>query len=437
MRSRKMSLTGSMISAETKKIAEVETTTGQPIPEIFNIKKYPNGLIPKEKIIKIFDRLKNKSYGRYSKTEFCDIEVPFGIIKDTTGYYAIYNEENPNQTRKQVLLGRGGTADVKLLCYLGDGDKVCEGNIFAALKTRQRSASPWEDEHKYTQQAGSATGQLLKRKSKKTEKEKVEFVVEYCPGMNLYQFQEYFNVSVLDEQVLPEIVLKILSLYEEKMLKHGLIHRDIKTENFMFDPKTGKVSLIDYGFARECKKGEYCIAELSGTAEYMDQDLWSVKKTLQKVAVYAHQTEIYALGVLFREILFNEVRQNDENDRYFCKYDRHVSFRNDKELKEFLNKMISVEVDKRPSMDEVFSFFQTKFGKKKRVESAVNLSVATQNNQYALLEEKEKNTATSKRSSSEVVGKNQRLFTPKFQSCSNKNTEELSSLFRMVKGWYF
>ncbi len=49
------------------------------------------------------------------------------------------------------------------------------------------------------------------------------------------------------------------ALYQE-----GILHRDIKAKNFIYDSLTKKLTLIDFGLAVETLTGQYETHELSG-----------------------------------------------------------------------------------------------------------------------------------------------------------------------------
>lgn len=327
-------------------------------PRQFDLTKYPNGLISKEKIIKIFDRLNDKSYGRYSKTEFTDIDVPFGIIKDEQGYYAIYNEEESDKTRKQIELGRGSSAAIKLLWYLGDGKNVSDGKTFAALKTGMLDSDfDFKKEHTITKKVAKAKGVVMERESKKTKKKKIEFVIDYHNGVDLRNLGAMIAQNQISEDILPQVILSLLENYKETMWDKQIIHCDIKLENCMFDPETGKASFVDFAFGKDCQKTGVIIAGVTqGTKQYMAPEIFAKQE-------YSFKTEMYALGLLLIELLYNlYLNENLEYEDLIAGC-THTSFAEDNEIKEFVDRMIADDPNQRPTFEEVFSFFNKKFGK--------------------------------------------------------------------------
>src|SRR5205085_10980709 len=53
----------------------------------------------------------------------------------------------------------------------------------------------------------------------------------------------------------------------EQVHQSGLVHRDVKPRNIIFDPATGKIHLVDFGFAASMDAA-FRILEPVGTLEY-------------------------------------------------------------------------------------------------------------------------------------------------------------------------
>jgi uncharacterized protein (TIGR03067 family) len=84
----------------------------------------------------------------------------------------------------------------------------------------------------------------------------------------------------------------------------GVVHRDIKPENILLD-KEGRVKVADFGIARlagtEAAGGLTGEGQVVGTAHYM------APEQVERPASVDHRADIYALGVVFYEMLTGEL----------------------------------------------------------------------------------------------------------------------------------
>ncbi len=82
----------------------------------------------------------------------------------------------------------------------------------------------------------------------------------------------------------------------------GLVHRDIKPDNIMIDPPTGRAKLMDFGLAREEAGGESLTREdiLAGTPTHMSPEQ-------ARGQPLDGRSDVYSLGVTLYECLTGEV----------------------------------------------------------------------------------------------------------------------------------
>ena len=86
------------------------------------------------------------------------------------------------------------------------------------------------------------------------------------------------------------MVIKELLQVLEYMHGKQVTHRDIKLENIIYDPKTQKLKLIDFGF---CCLGNQSLQTLyCGTPSYMAPEIVS------KTPYCGPPTDVWATGVL-------------------------------------------------------------------------------------------------------------------------------------------
>lgn len=118
-------------------------------------------------------------------------------------------------------------------------------------------------------------------------------VMEFVDGVNLRDL-------LREGKLAPELALSIISpLCDALEYAHekGIIHRDIKPENLLLD-KFGRVKIADFGIASLAGRSK----ERSGTPPYMAPELES--------GVVDRRSDIYALGVVFYELLTGERPEN-------------------------------------------------------------------------------------------------------------------------------
>lgn len=80
-------------------------------------------------------------------------------------------------------------------------------------------------------------------------------------------------------------LLKILAYFQEKKL----VHRDIKPENIIYNPKTKQIKLVDFGIARELKKGNQLWTN-TGTLFYKAPEMFE--------GTYTESIDVWATGIL-------------------------------------------------------------------------------------------------------------------------------------------
>jgi len=128
------------------------------------------------------------------------------------------------------------------------------------------------------------------------------FMMEYVDGMSLWQMEQAKKPLAPEEAlaIVPKICDALQYAHDE-----GIVHRDIKPGNILVDKK-GRVKIADFGIAKLVgqQPQDFKLTQsrmMLGTPQYMAPEQF---EDPQKVD---HRADIYALGVVFYEMLTGEL----------------------------------------------------------------------------------------------------------------------------------
>jgi serine/threonine protein kinase len=127
------------------------------------------------------------------------------------------------------------------------------------------------------------------------------FLMEFVDGVNLRSLIQNKNLTPAQAlEIVPQICDALQYAHDE-----GVVHRDIKPENILLDKK-GRVKIADFGLAkllRATPVGPRLTAshQLMGTPHYM------APEQVERPQQVDHRADIYALGVVFYEMLTGEL----------------------------------------------------------------------------------------------------------------------------------
>lgn len=241
-----------------------------------------------------------------------ELQLPFSVIIADNGNAYILDEG------KSRLIGEGGAGKVKFAENPETNERVAvkiqelDVDSPAELKQQQEEETKIEKEVKLLKDQ-------IKRKTNKNEKSiiKIYNVYEYLgkdlnyhmsssarlketgkivkrePGDYIHDINEKIDVA---RKMMQQI---------QKMHEQGIVHRDLKADNVMYNRKTKSVRIIDYGISKKLSSGTDFIQlsrdEYAGTKTHMSPELRDpAPKT--RTDNYSKITDLFSTGVTLMEI---------------------------------------------------------------------------------------------------------------------------------------
>src|SRR5436190_1113293 len=134
--------------------------------------------------------------------------------------------------------------------------------------------------------------------------------MEYVDGVNLRQLLARERISSREALTIVPAICDALQFAHD----HGIVHRDIKPANILLD-RRGRVKVADFGLAKLIEdRGEPVGAataasdpNLTGVGETLGTPSYMAPEQLQRADEADHRADIYALGVVFYELLTGEL----------------------------------------------------------------------------------------------------------------------------------
>ncbi|EGC30211.1 hypothetical protein DICPUDRAFT_158081 [Dictyostelium purpureum] len=167
--------------------------------------------------------------------------------------------------------------------------------------------------------------------------DKLYIYMEYLDGYKTIKdlVKEYYYLAELD--IVP-VANKIIDALDYLHRNH-IIHRDIKCENIMLNPKDGTLKLIDFGTSKYLNNSS--THTTTGTKSHMAPEIRSLNKQ------YSFQTDIWSLGSTLIEMAKGD--PSDKDEKGFPKIPNDIS----KEYTEFVQRCLILEPDARPSTSDL------------------------------------------------------------------------------------
>lgn len=176
-------------------------------------------------------------------------------------------------------------------------------------------------------------------------------LMEYVDGMNLLDYDKKYKLSFNDVIYVGLWTLKMLIFLHDR----GYAYNDIKEENIMVTTNR-KLKLIDLGLVcsdkNRANENLKC-KMLFGTMPYTSPE--KVNKLINKNPNYYTKTsDVYATGMMIYILFTGKEPYLYDGDKINSKY-YHVD---DKCLDKVLQKMLSIDVDKRPTAKEAYTLLK-------------------------------------------------------------------------------
>lgn len=187
------------------------------------------------------------------------------------------------------------------------------------------------------------------RESYKTKKGHLCIVMDYADGGDLAKAIEdqrgrYFNESqILDW--FTQICLGMKHVHDRKIL-----HRDIKCQN-VFLTKQGIIKLGDFGIARVLRHTYDVSRSMVGTPYYLSPEIIEGRP-------YSFKSDIWSLGVMLYEMCALKPPFEGMNMHFLAMHIVRGKFQQiplhfSRELRSLVNRMLTIDVSKRPSINQI------------------------------------------------------------------------------------
>ncbi len=131
--------------------------------------------------------------------------------------------------------------------------------------------------------------------------ERPAIVLEFVPGESLADILDVDEIFDASEAI--EVALQALDALGYAH-HHGVIHRDIKSENILLTPQ-GRVKIADFGVARA--EDEAFLARRTQSRDLVGTVVFMPPEQLESPATVDHRADLYSLGITLYEMVTGEL----------------------------------------------------------------------------------------------------------------------------------
>ncbi len=176
--------------------------------------------------------------------------------------------------------------------------------------------------------------------------------IENC--LDLFDYLESKQRGRLSEAEACHFFIQLIKINIE-LLNHGVVHRDIKSENLLVDLDTMNLVLIDFGASAICRNKtntpgtqQHNYTDFHGTRQYKPPEYISHKKYT------AHASTIWTLGILLFDMCNGQLPFETEQE--ITDYNLQMKASVSDEYKLLLHACLNIDPTKRPSLSELLEF---------------------------------------------------------------------------------
>jgi len=193
---------------------------------------------------------------------------------------------------------RGGNTEYYLIgkgCFKGP-------KIKPVLKLTPVYAAGQKDEwFEYNKNTNQLTKKILAEYSLPTRQAFI--VMKFIRGEEAAKYDARMKQEKNERHPSKDFLYAIVKAVKEGTIDKDIVHRDIKLQNIMYDPKTSTAAVIDYGTSMLATEMRYT---LLGSPSFMAPEIFKSDKEREekgnKVLVpssqlYSEKTDVYALGI--------------------------------------------------------------------------------------------------------------------------------------------
>lgn len=213
------------------------------------------------------------------------------------------------------LLGRGGMGAVYKARQISLGRIVALKILPPALGTAPAFADRFAREARALAQLNHH-GIVTLYEFGRTDDGLFYFLMEFVDGMNLRQLLAGGRIAPREAlAIVPELCDALQYAHDR-----GIVHRDIKPENILLD-RRGRVKIADFGLAKLVIMGDGSLPDEQGVSvnvsfteagKVMGTPSYMAPEQSERPAEVDHRADIYALGVVFYQMLTGDLPPKGE-----------------------------------------------------------------------------------------------------------------------------